>query len=605
MPRAHLPVLTHPTFLAALASFGLLAGCTGVTDGQSPMDNMTGAGVSNGQAGGAVGGSPTTGGSSSGAGGSGSGTTVMPDPTCAGSDLPAAKRIVRLSFNQVANSIGSLINQALGTKIVTDFELLDSEHRAFPPLSSPREGNSVTDQSWSVLDRVAQAAGQYVFDNFATVTGCGATPTDACATEYLGKLAQKAYRRPLTAAEQTRLTTLYTTALKADAGATINEAVQYSVYALMQAPQFVYRTELGGDWRTDGSLDKYELASMLSYFLTDSVPDPELAAAAEQNKLSTEAEIGAHVDRILGQEAARANLQGAMVSYFAYPNLETQVIQDPAFTGEMRKSMFQEAKLFLRSAMWGGGALTDLLISRKGYVNETLAPLYGVQFPPAGATLDADKFAQIELPANRTGMLTQVGFLANRSRPNDTSVVGRGLLVKAAFLCTDTPPPPDNIKDEIDKIAEENKGATQRKLSEIRTTTAPCSGCHGGFDAYGVALDTFDVLGRYRDKDAEGRPIDPSVTLPQQVGGGDAKDIVEVAQKLAATGAFAKCMGVNLVNYALADTSSGSAKLSGCAAERIAEKFNGSEKTFPALIKAISTSTAFSSRSKGSEGVVQ
>ena len=221
------------------------------------------------------------------------------------------------------------------------------------------------------------------------MTACGATPTDACAQQYLLKLAQKAYRRPLTSTEQSRVTALYTTALKSDAGATINEAVQYGVYAILQAPQFLYRTEFGSDWKVDGSLSSYEMASTLSYFLTDDMPDQPLLDAAAQNQLANPDDIGAQVDRLLKTEAAKKNFLGAMMSYFAYPNLENQIINDPAFTGEMRQSMYHEGELFFETAMWSG-SLNDFLLSRTGYANATLAPIYGIaQFPPAGAALDA------------------------------------------------------------------------------------------------------------------------------------------------------------------------------------------------------------------------
>ena len=370
-----------------------------------------------------------------------------PDPTCSGTDLPAAKRIVRLSFNQVANSIGSLVDPALGTKLVEDFELVDAEHRAFPPLQSPREGNSLTDQSWGTIDQIAQAVGKHVFDNFATLSNCGAAPTDACAQQYLNGLAQKAYRRPLTAAEQARISALYSMALEADAGATVSEAAQYVVYALVQSPQFLYRTEFGGDWHLDGGLTPYEVASMLSYFLTDDVPDQQLLDAALQNKLSSAADVGPHVERILKTDAAKKNLQGALVSYFSYPNLETQIIQDPAFTGEMRQSMYHEAELFLQSTLWGP-PLSELLVSRKGFVNATLAPLYGIaQFPPAGVTLDAQQFAQIELPANRDGAahpsrLLGKSFATERNLGRRAWAAGQ----KCAALHRNTAPAPQRAR---------------------------------------------------------------------------------------------------------------------------------------------------------------
>jgi hypothetical protein len=517
---------------------------------------------------------------------------------CSGSDVAAAKRIVRLSFNQIANSIGALLGEDVGAKLVVDFELVDADHRAFPPLQSPREGNSLTDQSWGTVDQIADAAGRHVFDNFATVTACGASPTDACAQQFLASLAQKAYRRPLTTDEQARLSAFYVAA-KGELGATVNEAVQYGVSAIVQSPQFLYRTELGADWRQDGALSPFELAGTLSYFLTDSPPDQLLLDAAAQNKLSSPAEIAAQVDRVLQTEAARRNLEGAMMSYFSYPNLESQVIQDAAFTGDMRRSMYHEASLFLRGALWDG-KLDQLLVSRKGYVNATLAPLYGLnQFPPAGATLDADQFAVVELPANRTGLLTQAAFLANRSRPDGTSVVGRGLLIKNALLCTETPAPTEGVQQTIDGIVAANPNASERQMADIRAATSPCNGCHATFDAYGLALDTYDVLGRYRVEDAQGRPIDASVTLPVQAGGGTAKDIVEVAQKLASSGAFAKCMSKNLVNYALADVSSGAASIDSCAVDKVANAFSASDRSFPALIKAVATSPAFGRRSKG------
>lgn len=563
---------------SVLAIVSLAAGCTGTVDGQ--RNN-------------AAGGSGNTVGNTGGMAGANV-SNMNTDPTCAGSDVAAAKRIVRLSFNQVTNSIGSLIDATFGTKLVTQFNVVDAEHRGFPPLASVLEGPQYGDGPWGKLDNIAQAAGQYVFDNFATVTGCGATPTDACATTYLNTLAQKAYRRPLTADEQMRLTTYYTTTLKGTIGATINEAVQYSVYAILQSPAFVYRTEFGPDWTMDGQLTPYETASMLSYFLTDNMPDQPLLEAAAKNKLATPADLGAQVDRLLMSNGAKTNLNGAMMSYFRYPNLETVVIQDDMFTGMMRQAMYHEAELFLQNGLWTG-KVDDLLTSKKGYANATLAPIYGVTVSAPGP----DGFGQFDLPAGRSGLLTQAGFLANTSRPNDTSVVARGLLIKNAVLCTDTPAPPASVQDTINMILAANPDASQRDLANIRATTSPCNGCHATFDAYGLALDTFDELGRYRMNDPQGRPIDTTVTLPDVVGGGTAKDIVEVAQKLAATGGFGKCLGKNLINFALADVSNGGANIDSCSVKRVSEAFTGTDQSFSSLLKAVATSAAFTNRSKG------
>jgi hypothetical protein len=496
--------------------------------------------------------------------------------------------------------MATLIDTALGTQITDQFELLDAEHRAFPPLQSPREGNSFTDQSWSSVDQIAQAAGTFVLDNLSAVTGCGAEPTDDCALDYLTTLAEKAYRRPLTVDELSRLTTLYTTDF-IGTGAPTSEAIQYGVYAIFQSPHFLYRTEFGTDVLADGSLTQTELASMLSYFLTDDTPDELLSEAAAQGALATPEQVGAHVDRILQTEAAKENLNGAMMSYFSYPNLENQIIQDDDFTGDMRASMYREAEIFLQQTLWSE-SLNELLLSRKSYVNETLAPIYGMEtFPPPGAVPDAESFYEVELPSGRTGLLTQAGFLANRSRPDHTSVVGRGLLIKNAFLCTETPLPNEGIVAAINDLVAANPDASEREMADIRASSAACRGCHHSIDPYGLALDTFDVLGRYRETDDAGRPIDPSVVLPEEVGGAQAQDIVEVAQELAASGAFGKCMSQNLMNYAFADVSAGAATIDSCAVLDVAEAFQATDGTFSSLVKAVVTSPAFSHRTQGDQ----
>lgn len=523
-----------------------------------------------------------------------------PAATACASDKPlGTKRIVRLSFNQIANSIGTLIDPSLTEALATTNAILDSKHRAFPPLQSPREGGIVTDGQWTTIDAMASAAAQHVADNVTAVTGCEATVTEACARDYLFALAERAYRRPLTSDETTSLQDLFAT-LQAEEGATLTDVIQYGVYALLQAPQFVYRTELGSDWTVDGPITAYELASTLSYFLTDDMPDQALLDAAATGQLATPAQVEAQVDRILATAAAKRNLQDAMLSYFNYQALENVVIQDPSFTDGLAASMFHEGELFLENTLWGK-SLDDLLLSRETVVNESLANVYGISpFPQEGSTPDADGFAPVTMPENRSGILTMPGFLSTRSRPTSTSVVGRGNLIKNAFLCTDTPPPPDGLLTEIAKTEEQQHDLSAREQATYRMTTEPCNACHASFDAYGLAVDNYDLIGRYRETDEAGRTIDTSVTLPDQIGGGQAADIVEVARVITQTGVFAECMARNLLNYSLADTSAGQAELGDCASRSVAQSFSASSnKNFASLVKSVAASTSFATRAKG------
>ncbi len=112
-----------------------------------------------------------------------------------------------------------------------------------------------------------------MFDNFATVTACTAAPTDECGQAYVTTLAEKAYRRPLTDAEQTALLAVYT-GVRTDGGTT-QDAVRYGVYAVLESPQFLYRTEFGASSSAEGALSPYEMADALRLLHGRRPPDQE------------------------------------------------------------------------------------------------------------------------------------------------------------------------------------------------------------------------------------------------------------------------------------------------------------------------------------------
>jgi hypothetical protein len=540
-----------------------------------------------------------------GGGNTGVGGTGAP-AACTGDPVIAPKRMVRLTFNQLTTSIRALLGDAIGNQIANNpvyaDDLVDAQHRWFPPLSSPREGSVIVDAVWATGDQVAQEAAKYVFDNFATVTKC-TTASDACAQTWLRGFAAGAFRRPLTAEETTRFNQIYAD-LKdpTKVGLTIQQATQFGAYAILDAPQFLYRTEFGASAVAAGVLTPYELASELAYFLTDGPPDSSLLNAAANNQLSTPGEVTAQIDRILATPAAKANLEAAMFGYFAIPNIESIVIDTNLFTTwneGIRNSLYHESELFLRETLWNG-KVGDLLTSRTSVINATLAPYYGLgQFPPPGAALDADGFTKVTLPPERSGMMTQGGFLVARARPMAGSVVGRGLLVNAAFLCATNPPFPTALASEIDAVSETLKDETERAKADYRKTASKCATCHPGFDPYGLALENFDGIGRFRSVDEMGRPIDASVTLPPLAGGATVKNAAEMAAVLAGGGAFATCMSKNLLNFALGETAVALGTNS-CAVRNIADQLAApGDGSFTSLVRAIALSTTLTSRLPG------
>jgi Protein of unknown function (DUF1592)/Protein of unknown function (DUF1588)/Protein of unknown function (DUF1595) len=521
------------------------------------------------------------------------------DAQCETVDAPA-KQLVRLSLHQVLRSMGDLLGAPLEQELRAAIAG-DLDPRSFPPLASAQEGPAYVEANLDVLDDLAERAGRYVSGEFATVTGC-APATDDCARTFLRELALQAFRRPLTDAEAERIEGRYEAARALDAGVTVEIAVQYGVYAIFHSPQFLYRTELGEEPESAGQLGSHEVASLLSYFLTDAPPDAELRAAAESDALRSTSALAEHARRLLETPAARENLSSVLWSHLRLSGLNMVVIDEPAFTPELRASMEGEARRFVERTWWRG-RLDDLLTARTSFVDQALADIYGIaEFPPPGATLDGEGFAEVMLPKERVGLLTQPAFLAARARPTDTSVVQRGLAVRTVFVSGDVKPPPPTLSPEdLAAGLEGDLDATARRRAEARVEAEGCGECHSDFDAYGVALETFDPIGRYRTTDPEGRPIDTSFVLPVDVGGGTAADITEVAARLSSTGALPRRLAQALSVYALAPAGVGLTEgtpfaRSSCLVTRVTEQLDPQSASLSELIAALVTDPAFVER---------
>jgi hypothetical protein len=531
------------------------------------------------------------------------GGTGGADDDCAAAPV-VQRRLVRLSTHQIVNSVSTLVGAEVTANAVAMESIPPPSHRDFPPLAAI--GNQIGAVDVGMIDRIGAAVGKSTLDDFETVTGCNAPPTDACARDFVLDFAEKAYRRPLVDAERENLLTVYTECK--GFGGTVQEAVQHGVWTVLHSPSFLYRTEFGeGDGsEPEVTLTAYEMASELSYFLTDGPPDAELLASASRGELSTPNEIGAHAVRLLATQAVRANFESAMMSYFRIPGVEYIVIDPETVDGltvnsDLLASMRREAELFFAGTLWTG-ELKDLLTSRRAFVNDQIAmPIYGISAP---TNVDADGFGAIELPEVRAGLLTSAPFLTSRSRPDGPSVVGRGLAVNAAIACQMNPafPEGENLPD-----MQPDPDATEREKAAWRAEQPLCGGCHVHFDPYGLALDVFDVVGRYRQLDAQGRPIDPVVALPEIFGGRTVSGPAEMAAVIAESQVFKACVAMNYMNYAFADESQGSARApapdqpaTSCVVEDVVRAFDeAGDPSFAGLLVQILRSRALRVRQGG------
>lgn len=551
------------------------------------------------------------------------GTGGIPNTTpCMGASDPrlvvAPQRILRLTMNEIVNTVRYLIDSTEATTIASSGlfgQLNDESQRYFPPLTGGDEAN-VTPTNWLTLNNLAWHVAEYVLTNFTALTGC-ATATDICATTYLNGLAAKAYRRQLTTAEQTRFTGLYNKIKSQNVNgyavtSTVQEATQYVVYGLFSSPQMIWRSEVGNPAMLSTSpmgvpLTDDELATHLAFFLTDQPPDDMLLGAARMGTLR--ANLTSHVNRILATQPAKDWLSTIMATFYLLNQLRAVApvvdrMTFPIFSEQLLADMRTESQKFLDHALWSGGNLTDLLLSRTAFLNLGLAnEIYKVP-PPAGAT--GTNFVQTTLSATeRSGILTNAGFITRAARSQEGGVVPRGLAVKATMLCLTTPQPPDAIAapgGPLDLAKAMFATQTVQQQVAARAMDPLCSGCHKSFDAYGLVLDYYDNIGRYRTIDDKGMPVNARTMLPAELGGTPVESAVDLSQKLAASPAFTNCMATAILQYAMADyTAPVQLPLPptqpGCAAADVAQRFTtGAGKTFSDLIRASTATPAFALR---------
>jgi hypothetical protein len=330
---------------------------------------------------------------------------------------------------------------------------------------------------------------------------------EACALEIAKRVGRRAFRRPLTAADEQLLMAAYAAGRD---GGTYAEGIEVMIRAILQSSHFLYRLETTTP--TDATaalvpLSPFELATRLSYLIWASAPDDALLDAAERGELATREQVGARARAMLDDPRAR----GAVGHFFRQWTGTTRLditskaaALFPAFNDELREAMRAELPAFVEHVIWSADHnLRTLFTAPIAFVNAPLAELYGVAAPAGPAP------ALVDLPAEhgRAGILTQAGFLSVQAHPDQTSPVLRGKFVRSMLLCDPPDAPPPDVNVSVPSI--DQGGTARERFSAHLTTGAICMGCHLDMDPIGLTFENFDAIGRWRETDA-GRPIDVS-----------------------------------------------------------------------------------------------
>ena len=420
--------------------------------------------------------------------------------------------------------------------------------------------------------------------------------------EVLTRFATRAYRRPATEAEVDRLVAFAQSTEQG--GAKWEEAMQFAMQAVLVSPKFLFRVELDEN-SAGGSvtpLDDFQLASRLSYFLWSSLPDEQLFELARAGKLRTV--LGEQVRRMLQDPKADALVENFALQWLQVKRLET-FAPDPEkfsyFNSRLRRAMLEETRLFFAAVMREDRSVMDLLAGEFTFLNEDLSRHYNIgdtngnsldQKPTRekGEPIKSRRFVRVSLPADsvRGGLLTQASILAVTSNPTRTSPVKRGKWVLEQLLGTPPPPPPPNVP-ELDDGGKELTGSLRERMEQHRANPA-CAACHRSMDSMGFALENFDPLGRWRDRDGEHR-IDPAGELPggeSFAGPAELKQVLLTKREL-----FARCLCEKMLTYGLGR---GLEYYDRPAVNRIVESLEKNEFRFTALVEGIVTSEPFVNR---------
>lgn len=371
----------------------------------------------------------------------------------------------------------------------------------------------------------------------------------ACARQLVSALAPRAFRRPLTREEAARLEAFFAEH-RAEGGA--RRALEHTIEALLQSPQFLYRLEHGVPEPGAAMLrlSDYEVASRLSYFLWQSMPDDALFAAAARGELRTREQVAEQARRMVSDPRATRAVQDFHRQWLSLDRLMKENKDPklyPAWNDTLRDAMREESDRFVAHAYESGAnMLAELLTSRTTFVNKPLAQYYGVPF--AGG----EGWQRAELPAaERSGILTRANFLAAYAHTLSGSPPLRGVAVLDKLLCDPLPPPPPNA-DLSQPIGKGGEPRTNRELFAERTSPAPCRDCHEDIDAIGFGFERYDAMGSFRTVD-NGAPVDATGALRNTRDiDGPFDGAIELSARLAGSEQVRACMVRNWFRYAFA-----------------------------------------------------
>lgn len=394
------------------------------------------------------------------------------------------------------------------------------------------------EQYYNAADGLADAA--FADPTLAARIMTCATADAGCFGQIITTFGARAWRRPLTTAEVTRLTTVATdaVALGEDAAGAIKQVVK----TLMTSVPFLYRIEFDTDPNSTAqhAINGYELASRLSYLGWSSMPDDAMFALAANGTILNSDVLTAEVDRMLASPKGMQFSENFAGQWLGFRKLkETHVVDAtvfPEFNDQMRASMVQEGLQYFNQFLTGDKLMTE-------FFTADIKNLPGITGTPTRNPDAAD---------TRVGFMGLSSFLTFSSFSYRTAPTLRGKWVLENLLCQDIPAPPANVPKLDDPAAtppaELQSENVRVRLEAHRQMEPACNACHTMLDPIGLGLENYDAIGQYRTQYDNGDTIDASGQLPT---GETFNGVQQLATILSADTRLTDCVSERMMTYAL------------------------------------------------------
>lgn len=425
--------------------------------------------------------------------------------------------------------------------------------------------------------------------------GCAPTTPadeDACVRAFVQSFGLRAFRGPVSADEEEGLLTLFHT--QRDADATFVEASTLVVQAMLEMPRFLYRVEIGSPLDdaehpegTTVALDSYEVASRLSYFLWNTMPDDALFDVAAADGLRTAEGVESEARRMLADPRARAavlRFHRQWLRFDKMQNLAKDEAAFPDFDAATNASLIASAEKQVETAFFDEGSFPSLVTDHTAWVDANIAWIYGVD--SSATTLE-----RVPVP-HRSGILTHAGLLAGFAHETASSPVLRGVLVLDRFLCAPAPPPPKNVDTSPPDVVP-GEVLTTRQRFEQQHENAECAACHHAIHGVGFTFESYDAVGAYRTTEA-GLPIDASGWFPESAElSGPVADALAVGDALAGSREAQACVVSHWLRYALG---TGKDTIALRQVQPILDRFVASDLDMRELVVSLAAADAFRNR---------